>query len=46
MAEELKKITCDTQFAHFETLRKRFDEISPSKGPYIWYQNEGFSFVD
>ena len=33
-----------SKFAHFETLRKGFDESEPSKVPYICYQNIGFSF--
>ena len=40
MAEKFKKNHLrHAKFAHFETLRKLFDESKPSKGPYIWYQN-------
>ena len=46
MAEILKKKyhLQHSKFAHFETLRKGFDESEPSKVPYICYQNIGFSF--
>ena len=45
MAEIKKKNHLQhSKFAHFETLRKGFDESEPSKVPYICYQNIGFSF--
>ena len=34
------------KIAHIETLRKMFDESKPSNGPYIWYQNLGFSLTN
>ena len=43
MAEKLKCHLRQAKFAHIETLRKIFDEFKPFKGPYMWYQNLGFS---
>ena len=34
-----KSLAKHEKFAHFETLRKRFDEIIPFNDPYIWLQN-------
>ena len=43
MAEKFQNHLRDAKFGHFKTLRRRFDESNPSEGPYIWYQNLGFS---
>ena len=42
MAEKLK-YHLQHENLHIWNIKENFYESKPSKGPYIWYQNLGFS---